>query len=217
MCPIRNVFRDKAISLHSSKIVDKKEILSAVSNTGIYCSSDKVSTLYLLQYIFKNPTVNICAPCKSSVQCTVYCIVKWLYLGPIYIYNFCLEWRILWPPRILIFPLGTPSRIPYFSLLWYWNKNYVCYSWCILLSVQMSFRNQPHIILINSVVLVRKRTTPTERPPILMPTFADKRCRVVSATDPHGRILGFLDRSRYYFFQVAPQLYSRGWVDPVPI
>jgi hypothetical protein len=32
---------------------------------------------------------------------------------------------------------------------------------------------------------------------------------VVSATDPPGRILGFLDRSRYYFFQVAPQLYSR--------
>jgi hypothetical protein len=41
-------------------------------------------------------------------------------------------------------------------------------------------------------------------------------CRLVSATDPHGRILGFLDRSRYYFLQVAPQLYSRGWVDPVP-
>jgi hypothetical protein len=46
--------------------------------------------------------------------------------------------------------------------------------------------------------------------------FADRGCRVVSATDPHGRILGFLKRSRYYFFQVAPQLYSRGWVDPVP-
>jgi hypothetical protein len=27
---------------------------------------------------------------------------------------------------------------------------------------------------------------------------------MVSATDPHGRILGFLDWSRYYFFQVAP-------------
>jgi hypothetical protein len=26
----------------------------------------------------------------------------------------------------------------------------------------------------------------------------------------------FLDRSRYFFFQVAPQLYSRDWVDPVP-
>jgi hypothetical protein len=29
-------------------------------------------------------------------------------------------------------------------------------------------------------------------------------------------ILGFPDRSRYFFFQVAPQLYSRDWVDPVP-
>jgi hypothetical protein len=26
--------------------------------------------------------------------------------------------------------------------------------------------------------------------------FADRVCRVVSATDTHGRILGFLDRSR---------------------
>jgi hypothetical protein len=26
----------------------------------------------------------------------------------------------------------------------------------------------------------------------------------------------FLDRSRYLFIQVAPQLSSRGWVDPVP-
>jgi hypothetical protein len=39
---------------------------------------------------------------------------------------------------------------------------------------------------------------------------------VVSVTDPYGRILGFLDRSRYFFFQIALQLYSRGWVDPVP-
>jgi hypothetical protein len=28
--------------------------------------------------------------------------------------------------------------------------------------------------------------------------------------------LGFLDRSRYFFIQVAPQLSSRSWVDPVP-
>jgi hypothetical protein len=39
-------------------------------------------------------------------------------------------------------------------------------------------------------------------------TFADRECCVVSATDPHGRILGFLDRSRYYLFQVAQQVYS---------
>jgi hypothetical protein len=47
-------------------------------------------------------------------------------------------------------------------------------------------------------------------------TFAVREYCVVSTTYPHGCILGFLDRSRYYFFQVAPQLYSRGWVDPVP-
>jgi hypothetical protein len=28
--------------------------------------------------------------------------------------------------------------------------------------------------------------------------FADKGCHVVSVTDPYGRILGFLDRSRYF-------------------
>jgi hypothetical protein len=50
----------------------------------------------------------------------------------------------------------------------------------------------------------------------LVATFGDRRCRVVSATDSRGRILCFLDRSRYFLFQVAPQLYSWGWVDPVP-
>jgi hypothetical protein len=34
------------ISLYSSKTVDKKEILRAISNAGIYCSSDKVGTVY---------------------------------------------------------------------------------------------------------------------------------------------------------------------------
>jgi hypothetical protein len=48
MCPIPNGFRDTAISLYSSKIVDKKQILRAVSNTGIYCSSDMVGTVYLV-------------------------------------------------------------------------------------------------------------------------------------------------------------------------
>jgi hypothetical protein len=41
----------------------------------------------------------------------------------------------------------------------------------------------------------------------LVPTFADRGCRVISATDPYGRILDFLDRSRNCSFQVAPQLY----------
>jgi hypothetical protein len=30
------------------KIVDNKEILNTVSNTGIYCSRDKVGTVYLV-------------------------------------------------------------------------------------------------------------------------------------------------------------------------
>jgi hypothetical protein len=49
-----------------------------------------------------------------------------------------------------------------------------------------------------------------------VPTSADRERCVVSATGPQSYILGFLARSRYFFFQAAPQLYSRGWVDPVP-
>jgi hypothetical protein len=41
-----------------------------------------------------------------------------------------------------------------------------------------------------------------------VPIFADRECHVVSATDPHGHILGFEDRSSYYFSQTATQLYS---------
>jgi hypothetical protein len=42
----------------------------------------------------------------------------------------------------------------------------------------------------NSVALVRERTIPTERPPFVgevVPTFADRGCRVVSATDSPDR------------------------------
>jgi hypothetical protein len=44
----------------------------------------------------------------------------------------------------------------------------------------------------NSVASVRKRTIPTERPPLsavgeVVPTFAGRECYVVSATDSHGR------------------------------
>jgi hypothetical protein len=66
----------------------------------------------------------------------------------------------------------------------------------------------------NSVALVRERTVPTGLPPLVGEVTASflriKKCCVVSATDPYGSILGFLDWSRYSFFQVAPQLYSRG-------
>jgi hypothetical protein len=48
MCPIPNGFRDKVISLYSSKIVDKRELLGTVPNTSIYYSSDNVGTVYLV-------------------------------------------------------------------------------------------------------------------------------------------------------------------------
>jgi hypothetical protein len=75
-------------------------------------------------------------------------------------------------------------------------------------------------LTINSVAWVRKRTVPTERQPLVGEVssnfFADRGCHVVSVTNPYGRIFGFLHRSRYHFFQVASQLYSRGWVDSIP-
>jgi hypothetical protein len=66
---------------------------------------------------------------------------------------------------------------------------------------------------INSIFFIHKkklrdlslRKNYTERVSI----FADTVCHAVSVTDPYGRILGFLDRSRYFFYQLAPQLYSR--------
>jgi hypothetical protein len=66
---------------------------------------------------------------------------------------------------------------------------------------------------LNSVILVREQTMPTERLPLvakLVPPSADTGSHVVSTTDSYSRVLESQDRSRYYFFQVAPQLYSRG-------
>jgi hypothetical protein len=45
----------------------------------------------------------------------------------------------------------------------------------------------------------RERTIPTERPQLVgevRPIFADTGCHVISVTDPYGRNLGFIDRSR---------------------
>jgi hypothetical protein len=40
----------------------------------------------------------------------------------------------------------------------------------------------------------------------LVPSFVDRGCCVVSATDPQAVNIGFLDRSLYFSIQVAPQL-----------
>jgi hypothetical protein len=72
MCPIPNGFRYRAISLYSSKIVDKKEILRTLSNTGIYFSSGKVRTVYVVQYIFGNSIVisAFCNSCEDMACCS---------------------------------------------------------------------------------------------------------------------------------------------------
>jgi hypothetical protein len=64
------------------------------------------------------------------------------------------------------------------------------------------------------MVRVSERTIPTERPPLVGEVICQllriEGCHVVSVTDPYGSILGFLDRSPLLFYQVSPQLYSRG-------
>jgi hypothetical protein len=42
MCPIPNGFRDTAISLYSTKILNKKEILRTVSNTILFVQVTKL-------------------------------------------------------------------------------------------------------------------------------------------------------------------------------
>jgi hypothetical protein len=53
MCPFPNGFLDRASSLYSSKVVDMKERLRTVLNTGIYCSSDKTGSLFIIIYFRK--------------------------------------------------------------------------------------------------------------------------------------------------------------------
>jgi hypothetical protein len=70
----------------------------------------------------------------------------------------------------------------------------------------------------NFMALVHERTIPTERPQLVGEVSANFCILRVLRGQRDGslcRILGFQDRSRYFFFQVAPQLYPRGWMDPI--
>jgi hypothetical protein len=55
------------------------------------------------------------------------------------------------------------------------------------------------------MVRIPERTIPTELPPLVCEVntnFEDREYHVVSVTDPYGRILGFLDRSRYQIIMI---------------
>jgi hypothetical protein len=83
-------------------------------------------------------------------------------------------------------------------------------------ALRLDIKFRPPLWRPSSLTLWPESASGLYQPENLEPTVADRRCHVVRVTDPYGRILGFLYRSRYFFFQVAPQLYSRGWVDPAP-
>jgi hypothetical protein len=69
------------------------------------------------------------------------------------------------------------------------------------------------------MVWVRERTIPNERPPLVGEVIANfcwwrmPRGQRDGSLLPHSR---FSRQEPLLSYQVAPQLYSRGWVDPVP-
>jgi hypothetical protein len=67
----------------------------------------------------------------------------------------------------------------------------------------------------NTVALLREGTIPNERPPIVG-EVSDNFCGYMLSRGQRDGSLWPYSRSRYFFSQVAPQLYSRGWVDPFP-
>jgi hypothetical protein len=58
------------------------------------------------------------------------------------------------------------------------------------LTRKFNANSQTATLKLNYVAVVRKRTTPTERTQLVgevSAKFADRGCRVVRATNPHGR------------------------------
>jgi hypothetical protein len=69
------------------------------------------------------------------------------------------------------------------------------------------------------MVWVRERTIPTERPPLVGEVITNLCGQRVPRGQRGGSLSPYFRFSRLeplLFYQVAPQLYSRGWVDPVP-
>jgi hypothetical protein len=78
---------------------------------------------------------------------------------------------------------------------------YICFSFCSCCVIKH---------LKHKTNKLRGHSSPENYTERATAAFADRKCCVVSTTDLHGRFLGFIDRSRYYFFKVAPELYSPG-------
>jgi len=85
ICPILNGFRDRAILMYNRKIVDKKEILRVrtVSNTGIYCSCERVGTVYnKCSKIPPSTSMHFATRVKEDMACcSSECVLTFLYAG----------------------------------------------------------------------------------------------------------------------------------------
>jgi hypothetical protein len=126
----------------------------------------------------------------------ILCIKKLLPTNPHPVYLLLILWlssNISFRPQM------------FFCLMSFWpkfNTHFLPFS-CLLHASPIS----PNFILFLTWWkklhgLSPRANSPTEQPPLVcevMPTFADRGCHVISVTDPYGRILGFLDRSRATF------------------
>jgi hypothetical protein len=109
----------------------------------------------------------------------------------------CETCRVLWSDTGSAAPPCTTSQVKYLLTVPSLPAAHIAL-YLVLRPAGSSVRK---LKAINSMVWVRERTIPTEWPPLVgewLPTFADRGCHVVSVTDLYGRILGFLDRSRYF-------------------
>jgi hypothetical protein len=86
-----------------------------------------------------------------------------------------------------------PGVFCYRTNLWCWRHQALC-------PYLLASKHLRRIQQTNSVAWVRERTIPSDRrlSAKWLLTFADRGCHVASVTDPYVRILGFLDRSRYF-------------------
>jgi hypothetical protein len=95
---------------------------------------------------------------------------------------------------------------------------------CVMSTVSPNVEKQVAVMIwydkLNSLALVRERTIWTKRPPPVgevSANFCGSRGVTWSAQRiPTAVNLCFLDLEPLLFIQVAPQLTSRDWVDPVP-
>jgi hypothetical protein len=77
-------------------------------------------------------------------------------------------------------------------------------AWCIKLFSSLFLSSFSLILITNKQTPWSESASELYRPSDrrlsakLVPTFVDRGCHVVSVTDPYKRVLGFLDRSRYF-------------------